>query len=137
MFNTSYSGGPRSVNVRATTHEHRAPTDDSVRLLNEMRQKLIDQIVSSGRAPFANEISWHVLDRPETFGVEIVGLFKLNGREHRFAIHLRSARLRSEAEPNTVVDEIYESLTKQVAGALTEDLLRGHMGEIIQAISKK
>lgn len=36
-----------SVNSRSEVHEHRAPTDDSVRLLREMEQRVRDEVVKT------------------------------------------------------------------------------------------
>ncbi len=51
MFDTYALGavGPTrvSVNSRSEVHEHRAPTDDSVRLLREMEQRVRDEVVKT------------------------------------------------------------------------------------------
>lgn len=48
MFDT-YQVGPRHVSINSTTHEHCAPTDESVRLLAEMERKAEDRLVARMR----------------------------------------------------------------------------------------
>lgn len=42
-----FGGAGETHNHRTEIHEHRAPTDDSIRLTKEMEQKILDSIISS------------------------------------------------------------------------------------------
>lgn len=76
--------GPSNVDVKVT--EKRAPTDESVRLLAEMQQKVVDSVLGQMKID-VNDVSgeimvfrepWSVLDI--SFGVA----YNINGKRHHF-----------------------------------------------------
>lgn len=76
--------GPSHVDVKVT--EKRAPTDESVRLLAEMQQKVVDGVLGQMKID-VNDVKgeimvfrepWTVLDL--TFGVA----YNVNGKRHHF-----------------------------------------------------
>ena len=73
-----------------TVTEHRAPTDVSIQLWDEMRQKAIDSIVKQLPVEFS-EVKGTILvmQMPSMadeniFGRKFAGKFVLNGQDHRF-----------------------------------------------------
>jgi len=70
--------------VTREIHEHRAPTDESVRLLREMEQKVKDQIIEAvhvGDTTF--ECVVHTMRHPMDQSVEWLAIFSLNGKKMR------------------------------------------------------
>lgn len=83
MFD-KYHVGPSSVSVHETrtVNEHRAPTDESVRLLSEMEEKALRRVIFSEKTA-SNELQIFVLVlRPsfETGDHEFRYAFTLNGK---------------------------------------------------------
>lgn len=47
-YSIELSSTPSTTYVNKTVHEHRAPTDDSIRLYKEMKEKAIDSVMYKG-----------------------------------------------------------------------------------------
>lgn len=130
MFNTTHRhyGGTRRVEV--TKHEHRAPSDDSIRLADEMRRRTIDSVVASGAAPFDAHVTWHFIDDPWNMEIQLVGEFKLNERSHKLNVRLPTLKCRAclseEEHMRNLPAMILKAISEQLAHALTEDLIRTH-----------
>lgn len=132
MFNTTYNSyGPREITVKARIDEHRAPTDDSIRLYGEMREKVIDSVLFAGRESFrADNILWTLFDQPELNGVRLELRFDVNGQRHASTVyigrhevdHIREPRERVEA----IAKMIRERIRNVIEEALVDDLFR-HM----------
>lgn len=113
---------PQTVNI----HEHRAPTDDSIRLANEMREKIEESVVV---AQIRGENSL----QGEMIEVAITGLgrtvycgFKLNGKDICARVELDS--LLSQVDPASVyrklVEEFSAKVTEQISGMLADFTMR-------------
>jgi len=81
--------------ITKTVHEHRAPTDESMKLLNEMEEKLLKKIVMSAvLVGDGIEVPFIISERsPVGFGYELRALFKLNGREEWVRVELNDVRM--------------------------------------------
>lgn len=140
MFNSYHhhsGGGTKRVEVKQTTHEHRAPTDDSIRLYDEIRQKAVDSIVARGRAPLAADVTWAVIDCPMIGGFEIVGVFTLNKQEHQLCVPVRDVRYRQvsgEINLRLLQGEVYKALVDQIAKVMTEDMFRRHLYQLAESV---
>ncbi|UZS00870.1 hypothetical protein [Pseudomonas phage vB_PsaM_M1] len=85
MFDTYYTQ-PRDtqyVTKEVNVKEYKAPTDESVKLLNEMTEKSLANIVKQFSVQ-DNEFNFGVMvyKNPLRYTTEVVIKFKLNGKEH-------------------------------------------------------
>lgn len=88
--------------VTREVHEHRAPTDESVRLLREMEGKAKDQIIEAihvGDTVF--ECVIHTMRMPESGATKLAAVFSLNGKkmtaeytEHDFRFNKANSAVR-------------------------------------------
>jgi hypothetical protein len=113
---TKVGGGPRRVDV----HEHRAPTDASVRLLSEMEQKVLERVIFSQPIE-ANGVKGSVthMFNPVTDGSMLYVSFVINeGRRQTSEIKLKE---------NYMLDqwEYAKYLVMEVAQAIAVQLLQG------------
>lgn len=119
MFDKTYiTPGPTSVNV--DVHEHRAPTDESVKLLRDAEERAQERLLSITRLE-SNEFNatWHVSRCMDNCHVEIVCRFKLNGTEHRVNI---SAPEEKAADQNQLLKMIQDAIEKKMTNILCIDL---------------
>lgn len=75
-------GRTRTEFVTREVHEHRAPTDESVKLLREMEQKTKDQVIEAihvGDTTF--ECVVHKAHYPMDDATEVVAIFSINGKK--------------------------------------------------------
>lgn len=77
--------GPREVYVKSTSTEHRAPTDESVKLLREMEESAKNNLIGKGRLQDnLLNFHWWVGYNGLSDSIEIDCLFSLNGKEMKF-----------------------------------------------------
>lgn len=81
---TQYVPYEKTVNV--TTHEHRATTDESLKLLRKMREEVIEDMISTERLEFNGiKVVAYSIGETRNFSedsvVIVVGL-NINGKEH-------------------------------------------------------
>lgn len=83
--NSTHTKQPERIDI----HEHKAPTDESVRLLNEMQEKAMQNIVFKGEVKnnvFSGELSVFRLNKNITVSLDevysIYYKFKFNGQEY-------------------------------------------------------
>lgn len=92
MFDTTYMIPPRAsdVNVRYTSIEQRAPTDDSVRLLKEMEDAVNQKVLNSIRFD-NNELKGvcQILKNHLTGDNEVNILVELNGKKEITKVKLK------------------------------------------------
>ena len=98
-----------SVNFPDTikVHEHKAPTDESVELLQEMEQKALENIIAKVSGCDNNSVKWEAyFSRVASLSFEPMGILtlriKINGNTH-----VRTVRLRS-----TMMSEISKCIEK-------------------------
>jgi hypothetical protein len=84
MFNTYIRNPPIHKTVTTTIHEHRAPTDESIRLASELREKIENEFLAHIKCE--NNVlnaKWDVFRNPEGFGTIVIFSCAINGTEHR------------------------------------------------------
>lgn len=109
------AGPARTEYVTREVHEHRAPTDESVRLLGEMeeaaRQRIVDSIKLAGNV-FNATMQVERFDYEGILRVRVV--YKLNG--HRRVVDFEADRDTNEkAMWNTVVEALANDLAILIA----------------------
>lgn len=111
------SGGSKYVSSSVTVHEHRAPTDESLRILDEMERKVLNRIVQSAVLTGEGiEIPYVTMEHEVTdFGYVIRAGMKCNGKWENISIKLRPAEWDrckhfQEELVKTIVDKMAEKL---------------------------
>jgi hypothetical protein len=86
------------VNVKHT--EQRAPTDESIKLLNEFQEKALDNLVSQGRIENNSlHVEWSIYSQPyRGFQYYIAIRIKLNGTEHIIKFEVDKPRPEERAD---------------------------------------
>lgn len=129
MFNKSYHtyvnksyGGPSEIKVT----EKRAPTDESVRLLNEMQKKAFDDIVECVQLT-NNELTdatyWIYPDH-YSFSQRARIRFKLNGKVKDFEFTLPH-KLTDKADfQKKIMESIYMEISKEIFSGFVDKTLK-------------
>ena len=101
----------KEVNVK----EYKAPTDESVKLLNEMTEKSLANIVKQF-ATQDNDFNFGVMvyKNPMRFITEVIIKFKLNGKDHE---------MRFDVDEYISVDQQVQATYKAICGKLAEILV--------------
>jgi hypothetical protein len=128
MFNTyihKAASFPSTINI----NEHRAPTDDSIRLADEMREKLLRSLVIS-QVDADNVITGVIVEVNDTFGEKRIFVgFMLNGKKYEIELTTDRRELISDKV------KLFRRLVHLVAEAITEDILvRCHLDKFASAI---
>ena len=112
---------PQTINK----HEHRAPTDDSVKLLREMEEKARDQVVESYRFKADNDfVNGHVIVTKRMdnkhFGcvLDVYIVFNLNGKEYKITEKFDEGDFRYKDKM-----EAWRLLLTKVSQAVTQQLI--------------
>lgn len=131
MFDT-YSispATPSSTTINKTVKEYRAPTDDSVKLLNEMQNKALENLL--GQVKIQNndfEVVAYSFADPLNFAKNVYLKYKLGHKEYEFKITLRQS-----ATTREMANKMVEELSKDIAihilkAALTPNVIKELMG---------
>src|SRR4051812_19914415 len=118
QFHTHVRQGPEHIDVR----EFRAPTDDSIRIVEEMREKLAESWIRSYR--LQNNVfngSWDAFY--DNFGrtFRFLGKFKINGVDHETNFSVDAFDLK--AESNKMVRLLHKHIVEQIAAVITIEIL--------------
>ena len=125
MFNTykidnSYRG-PEEINVT----EKKAPTDESIRLLNEFQQKAFDNIVECVQLS-NNELTdakyWIYPDHYSFTQCARIR-FKLNGKVKDFEFTLPHERTDKADIQKIIMSKIYDEITKEIFSGFVDKTL--------------
>lgn len=123
MFDRTVINPTQVIETSRTIHEHRAPTDQSVKLLAEFEQKAFDKLISITRLDNnAFGAVWHSFKTVEDDRFHVVCDYRLNGEKRRFEIsHSRMSQADLLYEIATAVRN---RLIEDLSDYLTEDLFR-------------
>lgn len=118
MFNFTVVEPTQYIPTHVDVHEHRAPTDASVSLLNDMQGAALKNILSVNRLKNNElDVHWTVMECPAAMELRGVCRYKLNGKEHSFTVELdRFARSCDHARiiMTRVMENIAENLAFQL-----------------------
>ena len=111
-----------------TVHEHRAPTDDSIRLVNEMQSKVKDDIIMRMNIDENEVKAVAVLFRPNiaSNSVECCIRVILNGKEHFSTINLDRVEVQQRGHTGgnrKIIEHIFEEFSKAIAQELLKEKL--------------
>lgn len=108
--------------IESTTHEHKAPTDESIKLLREMEEKARAQIIlqvrlPDGPTPIAAFVSHDPLRGGTWFAVKV----KVGGTEKVLKWH---SHVEYSQDHHKAMDEIFKGCCEAVASELMEGVMR-------------
>ena len=115
---------PREINV----HEHRASTDQSVKLLKEMEEKALDKIVESfvlKDNTLQTEIA--VFISADTFGKNLQYCFNLNGvkMKGKFVVDYTW-------DTTMMINKVYEEMSKSIASVMFDNMDKHTVGVLFR-----
>lgn len=114
------SNNEKVVPVVQTVHEHRAPTDESVRLLNEMQDKVISNIIE--QSCWNNILEWFVFQVENdviTDTKNVYWWFKINGKLCEFKIKVNKTLEKKELL-ETLCREIFAEISNKLVLKILE-----------------
>ena len=119
MFDT-YVNRTEQVTREVIVKEYRAPTDESVKLLNEMQKKALDNIVSQfSTTNNYLQMKCAVVENNYEEARLFISKFTLNGKSHRFDIKINSWDVQTEED---LITSVYERVCAELAKEFMQPL---------------
>lgn len=119
---------PYEKNV--TVHEHRAPTDESLKLVEEIREKVQKEIIEAIpiQSSTLNGCVLYKWSSPDFYGLEILAVFKLNDKEYEVRLKIEGAeyhRLRHMSRGSLLEAHrhVLNTLHQKLAEVISEELI--------------
>lgn len=130
MFNTTRvyntTNHPRTLEVK----EHRAPTDESARLLKELEQEAMNKIVAMGKVEDNKfNTKWYILQCNADFEQTCKCIFTLNGKEYDLEFRLPHDRYQ---DSSNIIPQIRERIIEKLGQILLEDLFKNCDKTLVQ-----
>jgi len=127
LWTTNHIHPTKTEFVTREVHEHRAPTDESVRLLNEMQQKAAENLIRT--AHIENTVLRDAIAgvTQDVFGDYTVWYrFTINGHEVMGSFKLSKFDFNREGE-RIICQRLIEELAHHIMAGLTKDIAGGMM----------
>lgn len=131
-YHSSSGGGNKKVSINKTVKEERAPTDESIRLLDEFQEKAEDRIIKSFNIQ-NNDISAGILvlapqgaDYDSLYKLTVHYRYKLNNNTYQGKGQIDKSVYRGDQME--VVRLLFDDMSKVIADGLFEanrEVLRG------------
>jgi hypothetical protein len=117
-YSLSPSPSHTSVSVSGSIHEHRAPTDESVRLLREMEKAAFESVIE--RIDLKNHVKGTIIRKLSMSGFdhEIVVCFELNGEKYYTKPYTVPANY--TLDPKEWVQKLINGMSEAIALKLLE-----------------
>lgn len=133
MFNIykNYSNTyhPNKLEVK----EYKAPTDESIKILRDMEQKMLDNIISMGKVEDnIFNVKWYIYPDQHSWEDRCRCVFTLNNEKHDFDF-LLSGKFTNTSE---VIPAIREKILDRLTGVLGMNLLKNCGNTIREKYSK-
>ena len=123
MFNSTNITSPSTVRVFSDTQEHRAPTDESVKLLREMEDAAMKRIIAAIKAD-NNDIKfdWITAFSRESGEPESTLIMVINGKriEEKFCEHEFQFRSAQDAA-RIIIERVSKAVADKVLRGLFDD----------------
>lgn len=122
MFDTNVTNVRSSSPSRIDVHEHRAPTDDSVRLLNEMQRAAEKQIINS--IPLEDNLlkGQVFLEHYVPHNVyTLTAVYSVNGRSFETKVDRGAHQLREFDGQKAFLVELRDKMATDMASSLIDD----------------
>ena len=134
MFNTTINN-PHTLQVRID--ERRAPTDDSIRLYGEYRDKAIESILGVGKETMSiDQIQWTLVKMPEIRGIRLYLNFFIDGTscEEEITMHQYDFLGSVQDKCRAIQDRIHERVIAAISREVEKRLFKSMAGDIAVAI---
>jgi len=116
MFDT-YNTIPNTVNVHK--HEHRAPTDESIKIYKELEEKALKNLISTTQLEDNSfNATWHVFHDFMNYENKAICRYKLNGVEYKFEVGVDRIH-QGEALAKEMLKKIREKVADHLFISLT------------------
>lgn len=128
MFNKTYIdnsksyGGPSKIDVV----EKKAPTDESIRLLNEMQQKAFDNVVECVQLSNneLTELTYWLYPDYHSFSERVRIRFLLNGKVKDFSFTMPCKYTDKADIQKIIIEKIYMEISKDIFAGFVEKNLK-------------
>lgn len=118
MFNTTIIKPTKEIATTVNHHEHRAPTDKSVELLNEMQEKALKNTMLLFRVQNSHvDAVMRVTESPATMTKTALVRYTIGGCEYTDEINLTDVQFKS---PNELQEYLIEEWRKLVTSAVMQ-----------------
>lgn len=135
-FDDGYSKEKIEVNI----NENRAPTDASIAICNEIREKTIQSIIDNGANQFdVNEIYWVVFDSPENRGMKLSLSFYVDGSKVQEILDIPYIKLRScnnQESFKKLQSIVREFIVGIVSQKIEKNLVQMNVGKLANILEK-
>jgi len=144
LFSTTHHHTTKTVGIpyekTVTVNEHRAATDESIRMLNEMQEKAKDNIIHTIKIEenYLKAIAVYYHDPLIIDRLEFYLKFKLNGKEYCINDHINKMDWRKEALTGYTGlghEYIFKVLHKKFSEMIAEELM-SQSPEFLSSITK-
>jgi len=125
------------VNNNVVVKEYKAPTDDSIRIYNELKEKAIESILDHGSESLScDSLSWTIFKSPEIQGFRINFSLLINGRNCKGNIDIRTKDiLYRYRDVKDVCDEIKTIIHREIVNFISSIISQDLMKEIAGRVS--
>ena len=106
---------------RIDVHEHRAPTPDSARFLNELQREAEKRIFAS--VPLENNLLKGQVFLHHYYaihGYQLVAIYEINGKQFQSTVDRSGYKLRTVEDQVEFVHELRDKIAKDIAGILLD-----------------
>jgi hypothetical protein len=126
-----------SVNANINVTEKRAPTDESVQLLDEMEKKMLKRIIDTVIID-TNEMSakWVTMCAPMPMGNQQAAVcFTLNGKEYQFRVDIPRGMTMTDSREH-IIQELFKEYTRKIAELLMLEMANSDAGNKLLGLLK-
>lgn len=125
---------------KVEVNENRAPTDDSIRLLNEMQEKVIRNVLSTIKVDDndLNFVALYMRDNTIMCGIDIFVKFSLNGKEYIVENYFEQNYFNDDLKLyQSHFDIFIKNLYQKVTHIITENLIRKNYDKLSEIFLTK
>ncbi len=122
----SHTHSERLVPYEKTVHEHRAPTDDSVKLLNEFKEKAIENIFYSFliKDNIIEADAFMIWENPIDYTMTFHCKFKINGEEFYIRESVDMFKFKSDLMKYFKSGDFKEEVLQKIYTTISEHITR-------------
>lgn len=126
--------------IEVNINEYRAPTDASIAICNEIREKTIQSIIDNGANQFdVNEIYWVVFDSPENRGMKLSLSFYVDGSKVQEILDIPYIKLRAcnnQESFKKLQSIVREFIVGIVSQKIEKNLVQMNVGKLANILEK-